>query len=439
MLKVQHIHTLLRCTILLMLTNFPREIYGSQATRLRNLQGTPFLPLWNSGHYNNINRIVPTSTGSPRRVRAPILQQDNYSFNNRQSRFLSLFTFVQFSNQECMGATGDNGTCLTAQQCQQRGGSSSGPCAGGYGMCCVFLATCGMTVRENGTYFVHSGYPTIYDGTGSCQITLMKMNLNVCQYRLDFDQFQIMGPEIQNNICNNDQFIVSGSSPVPPICGLNSGNHMYIDAGSGASNPITLSVITSGPSYRRSWKIRVTQIPCNSPVKAEDGCLQYFTGVAGQIMSFNYEPTSGLHLSNQDYSICVRTEKNFCGVQYTQCPDTVNNRSVSFTLSGNTANNNAVPAMVGSTGTGNFCQNDYLIIPMVMNVGRPVTGASATVDRVCGGTLAADVTLQSTPVRSNVKPFRLYFHTDARETPQDQGNRGFCLNYVQQPCTNTLA
>lgn len=56
--------------------------------------------------------------------------------------------------------------------------------------------------------------------------------------------------------------------------------------------------------------------------------------------------------------------------------------------------------MVGSTGTGNFCQNDYLIIPMVMNVGRPVTGASATVDRVCGGTLAADVTLQSTPVRS---------------------------------------
>lgn len=29
----------------------------------------------------------------------------------------------------------------------------------------------------------------------------------------------------------------------------------------------------------------------------------------------------GLHLSNQDYSICVRNERNFCGIQYTQCAD----------------------------------------------------------------------------------------------------------------------
>lgn len=54
---------------------------------------------------------------------------------------------------------------------------------------------------------------------------------------------------------------------------------------------------------------------------AEDGCLQYFTGVAGEIKSFNYDPAIGLQLSNQDYGICIRTEKNFCGIQYTQCPD----------------------------------------------------------------------------------------------------------------------
>jgi hypothetical protein len=44
-------------------------------------------------------------------------------------------------------------------------------------------------------------------------------------YRLDFDQFMIGGPEIVNHVCNNDQFIVSGGSPVPAICGTNTGNH----------------------------------------------------------------------------------------------------------------------------------------------------------------------------------------------------------------------
>ena len=36
-----------------------------------------------------------------------------------------------------MGATGENGTCLTASQCLDRGGSANGGCAGGYGVCCV--------------------------------------------------------------------------------------------------------------------------------------------------------------------------------------------------------------------------------------------------------------------------------------------------------------
>ncbi|KAF2898844.1 hypothetical protein ILUMI_07331, partial [Ignelater luminosus] len=114
-----------------------------------------------------------------------------------------------------------------------------------------------------------------------------------------------------------------------------------------------------------------------------------------------------------------------------------NNRTQSFTLSGNT--NNAVQAMVGSVGNANFCQADFLVIPMAMNVGRPVTGPSSTVDRICGGTLAADVTLNPTTIRSNVKPFRIWFHTDNVENPVDIMNRGFCLNYVQQPCTNSIA
>ena len=40
--------------------------------------------------------------------------------------------------------------------------------------------------------------------------------------------------------------------------------------------------------------------------------------------SYNYDLTTGLQLSSQDYTICVRTERNFCGIQYTVCDDTGN-------------------------------------------------------------------------------------------------------------------
>ena len=44
-----------------------------------------------------------------------------------------------------------------------------------------------------------------------------------------------------------------------------------------------------------------------------------------------------------------------------------------------------------------------------------------------------------------MKPFNIYVHTNSAEstssttnpTPTDTGNIGFCLNYVQQPCTST--
>lgn len=44
-------------------------------------------------------------------------------------------------------------------------------------------------------------------------------------FRLDFERFSITGPEPVNHQCDNDQFIVSGSNPVPVICGFNTGSH----------------------------------------------------------------------------------------------------------------------------------------------------------------------------------------------------------------------
>ncbi|XP_045461940.1 uncharacterized protein LOC123672031 [Harmonia axyridis] len=322
-------------------------------------------------------------------------------------------------------------------ECSQRGGTADGTCAAGYGTCCAFLQSCGTFVRENRTLFVNNNYPDAYDGIGTCQITMQKINSDICQYRLDFDEFLLAGPETENHICENDQLIIAGApGSVPIICGMNRGNHIYVDAGTDPQNSMVLSVVTNGESFNRTWKIRISQIPCSSNYKADEGCLQYFSSVSGQITSFNYDPTEGLQLSNQNYGICIRQDRNFCGVQYTQCPDPDNDPIQSFTLSGNSNSN--VPAMVGSTGSSNFCQSDYLIIPMVSNVGRPPSGPSANVDRICGGILSADVTLIPTTVRSGVKPFRLWFHTDGVEAPTDRDNKGFCLNYVQQPCMSSI-
>ncbi|CAK9796676.1 hypothetical protein ANTPLA_LOCUS925 [Anthophora plagiata] len=317
---------------------------------------------------------------------------------SREKRLFPLFTLVKFDNNVCIGLNGENGTCVAASECSQRGGVTSGVCANGYGVCCIVTASCGETTTNNNTYFVNPNYPSTFDGTISCQLTLVKSHPTVCQFRLDFIQFNIRGPETTNHQCVYDQFIVSGGNPVPAICGSNTGNHR----------------------------------------------------ISGQIKSFNYDSITGLQLSNQDYSICIRMERNFCGIQYMTCPVVDKegeaaipasgtsalaqmSRSNAFTLTGNTQ------AMQIASMTGAACQTDWLSIPCASNAGRLPTAMMTCVDRICGGTFNADnQNLNGSSVISTVKPFRLMFHTDSIEAPNDLGNRGFCLNYIQQPCTTKL-
>ncbi|OAD60708.1 hypothetical protein WN48_05270 [Eufriesea mexicana] len=374
--------------------------------------------------------------------------QNNVSIHNgRGKRLFPLFTLVKFENNVCVGLNGENGTCIAATECSQRSGISSGVCASGYGVCCIVTVSCGETTSNNNSYFVNPNYPSTFDGTLSCQLTLAKSHPNVCQFRLDFIQFNIRGPETTNHQCVYDQFIVSGGNPVPTICGNNAENHIYIDAGLGQTNPVTLTFVTSGHSFARSWKVRVSQIRCDSIYRSEEGCLLYFTGISGQVKSFNYDSITGLQLSNQDYSICIRMERNFCGIQYMACPvddkeGTMSSdstsmaqmiRSNAFTLTGNTQ------AMQIASMVGTSCQTDWLMIPCAFNTGRLPTTVTTCTDRICGGTFNAEnQNLNASSIVSTVKPFRLIFHTDSVEAPNDVGNKGFCLNYIQQPCTTKL-
>merc|ERR1719483_1210248 len=49
-------------------------------------------------------------------------------------------------------------------------------------------------------------------------------------------------------------------------------------------------------------------IECGSLALPPQGCLQYHTGIAGQVRSFNFNSNSYQHLSNQNYQACIRRE-----------------------------------------------------------------------------------------------------------------------------------
>ena len=50
---------------------------------------------------------------------------------------LSLFSIVRFPNSACTGTNSYNGTCLTTSECSSYGGTASGSCASGFGVCCI--------------------------------------------------------------------------------------------------------------------------------------------------------------------------------------------------------------------------------------------------------------------------------------------------------------
>merc|ERR1719458_2015887 len=82
---------------------------------------------------------------------------------------------------------------------------------------------------------------------------------------------------------------------------------------------VLLPVAAASDNY---WRIKVSQIPCWSSMRAPAGCLQYFTGVRSTVTSFNWDGTtacsSGCFLKDQAYRACFRPEKGMCGMRYSE-------------------------------------------------------------------------------------------------------------------------
>ena len=83
---------------------------------------------------------------------------------------------------------------------------------------------------------------------------------------------------------------------------------------------INIHIDTLDTTTSRSWAIHVKQFTCGDTNAGPTGCLQYHTGTAGDIATFNWDLSgtdtsvfaTTTHLANQNYDICFRREEGYC-------------------------------------------------------------------------------------------------------------------------------
>merc|ERR1711971_1373264 len=380
----------------------------------------------------------------------------------KEAKAFSLFNVATFQNDACTSTsitTQDGariGQCFTAEECTAKGGTASGGCAMGFGTCCLFTQdTCGGTVENNCTHIQNDGFPTALTGTAqaalpNCNYQINKAQEDVCSLRLDFLSFNIqagdfaaaggggqIGTMDSLGACRDTFAVIANTNGAntPVICGQNEGQHMYVDIGPGATASSTIGFTFVALAAQRSWEIKVTQLECGNAMTPPDGCLQYHTGTAGQLTTFNYAGNAP-HLADQDYNICIRQEMGMTCTVYTVC-DAIAGQGLPFSLSNLDA---AVPpAAATAKGASDFlCTEDYIEI----SGSSEICGASVLTNKYCGDVLTTETTVAGTdnnPICDCTLPFRVGIHTDgvmdatpaANEDAGGAQSRGVCLDYKQ--------
>merc|ERR1711894_47287 len=381
----------------------------------------------------------------------------------KEAKAFSLFNVVTFNNDACASSSVTTssgsriGQCFTAEECTAKGGTASGGCAMGFGTCCLFTQdTCGGTVENNCTHIQNVGFPTALTGTAAtalpnCNYQINKAQTDVCSLRLDFLTFNTQAGNValvtnaigdSAGACRDTFGVITntnGAGAVPVICGQNNGQHMYIDIGPAEAATATIGFTFQALAATRSWEIKVTQLECGSPMRPPDGCLQWHTGSAGQLTTFNFAGNA-LHLANQDYNICIRQEMGMSCTVYSVCA-AIAGQGSPFSLSWLTG------VAATAKGSSDFaCTLDFIEI----SGSSETCGAKTLTNKYCGDVLTTETataqgaagTFNNNPICDCTLPFRVGIFTDAAMTAagvaiEDAGvagtlpGRGVCLDYKQ--------
>ncbi|XP_017488921.1 PREDICTED: uncharacterized protein LOC108377170 [Rhagoletis zephyria] len=358
-----------------------------------------------------------------------LLQQQNRGNKTRSKGFLSLFEVIKFENTKCSVAMGEidvrvramEGICYHEFECKSLGGIPTEACADGMGVCCVFLTGCGGTTKQSVVYFESPNYP---DPVREMLICVLIINLrdNVQQLRLDFIMFELNRPT--DGDCMDDQFIVSGQNinfVVPILCGINTGQHIYVDVTNSFEKKIYLSFITKVAAGDRSFNIKIVQLENDL---APEGCLQFYPETEGVVKSFNYDSAGtfvntvgATYLNNLNYAICLLRAKDMCSVNYNT--EQIGGDQLDFQIVNK--DEDAVDLVPdGQAGAGIFnCPDDYIAINQVRLCG----------ERFNDGIVSDDFT-QNAPVKDFAAgPIILPVRSD-----DEYVGRGFRLVYKQELC-----
>jgi len=304
---------------------------------------------------------------------------------DRKAKF-SIFQIIKFKNDACVGGGNRNGTCYTAAECENLGGTEGASCADGFGVCCTVTLTNGATTSLNESYIVQAAAALT---PGAMMYTICPCSDDVCRIRFDFTAFTIAGPVTRAlpatggttdfagdaiGDCRTDTFSISSAQGgTPTICGVNTGQHMIVDTnGSGC---VTTNFGIGGGTTQRSWDIKVTQYKCGDENGGPTGCLQWHMSPAGKLRSFNFPEqnaaaqvtNSVTHLSDQHYKICIRRPASRNRICYAECRagGGATGNQGSFGISGSPPT--ALPPTGGQTAAqsgvgGTTCIDDYVEI-----------------------------------------------------------------------------
>merc|ERR1711878_188407 len=352
------------------------------------------------------------------------------------------FQIIKFPNDPCDVSSTKNGTCYTSEECSDKGGTSIGSCAEGYGVCCTFSIGCGGSSSENCTY-VEISSPS----AGMCNAQICPTTTNICQIRLDFDTFVITGPstvtlsigkfiggepntggveQMDRGTCKSDTFSISNAPHIPVICGTLTGEHMYIDASTDCNNlefvfgQTAVGVTTLAT---RSITIKASQLACGDS-----------------------------NLANQAQTVCVRRESGNCQICWYAASNTdvsLSGMSAAITSTKtykSTKVKDSLCCGYGADGKNSAWGYDCLMIPGAVKGSSPYTVVTPV--SLCGqgnglayssGTYKTTATPdagQQKTVCSASLPFRISFFSDPYEqmVSDGQGSYGFKLSYFQRSC-----
>merc|ERR1719310_2241632 len=357
--------------------------------------------------------------------------------DSRHGKAFSLFSIVQFPNQQCTGASSSStfGICYTSSECTSKGGTADGNCAAGFGVCCVIYTTpCGSSLSTNTTYIRNPNYPSSYppSTTGTCAFTFNKVSDDVCQLRLDFQTFSGFATTTPIGACSDYMTAAGQTGKDPPsICVTNTDYHMYVEFGATSTDTISITNTYGSTTTAKTFNILARQISCTASYKAPTDCVQYFTGVSGSVKSYNYAGSQ--ILAGQRYNNCIRTEKGYCAILWkessTTSPDPFSLDSIS---------------VVGSNGVGPpapavLCDTAYIAIPNlspdgIVGIPMPVGLYQSWQSQVCGSNFGIEGMSVASVLVSRQQPFVLGVYTVAPGTAvSPSATTGFNLDYTQLP------